>query len=147
MFFFVEFFASVPPEKLSYNTPDYIKKILTIDLAKILIIEVKVHHTLDEIGAHHQRLLFPFSICLVMNGNKLPSPLCICSVAISYQIFFLKKLMSLFASNPCNNFVASSCSNSHPLSWLEVSPLKVRSIGINIKVKTKLCKVGYGVLF
>jgi len=72
-----------------------------------------------------------------MNGNKLPSPLHICSIAISCQIFFLKKLMSLFASNPCDDFVASSISNSHPLPWLEISPLKVRSIGISIKVKKK----------
>ncbi len=148
-FFLWNFFASVPPKKLPYNTPNHIKKKFSHWSCQDFSYWGwgSSHFGRNRGLAHHQRLLFPFSICLVMNGNKLPSPLCICSVAISCQIFFLKKLMSLFASNPCDNFGASSCSNSHPLSWLEISPLKVRSIGISIKVKTKLCKVGYGVLF
>lgn len=49
-FFLWQIFASVPPKKLPYNTPDHIKKILAIDLAKIFVIEDKVRHTLDTIG-------------------------------------------------------------------------------------------------
>jgi hypothetical protein len=48
--FLWQIFASVPPKKLPYNTPDHIKKILAIDLAKIFVIEDKVRHTLDTIG-------------------------------------------------------------------------------------------------